>query len=448
MTNQGDSLPLFRHAHAQAPFAVRGEQAVTAAQFLADVAHLVERLPARGHVVNLCADRYHFAVTLAAALLRKQLSLLPPTQAPELLNRLRQSYPDLYAVIDDGAPVPDLDLVRYQASARSEMEFQVPRVPAAQVAALAFTSGSTGQPVPQAKTWGSLVRSARAEGLRLGVDGPTPIGMVGTVPAQHMYGLESTLLLAWHNAAVMHAGKPFFPEDVRAALAQMAPPRMLVTTPVHLRALLSEATLLPQLKLILCATAPLSLELAQASEARFGAPVYEIYGCTEAGQVASRRTVDGPIWQTLPDITLSQRGGDTYAHGGSVEQPTLLQDVIELRDPCHFSLHGRLADLVNIAGKRTSLAHLNHHLSEIDGVRDGTFFLPQEASGSVTRLAAFVVAPGKSPQSIVAALRTRIDAAFLPRPVLMVEALPRNATGKLPREALDALWARLTHKGR
>ena len=35
------------------------------------------------------------------------------------------------------------------------------------------------------------------------------------------------------------------------------------------------------------------------------------------------------------------------------------------------------------------------------------------------------------------ALRQRIDAAFLPRPLCLVDALPRNATGKLPRQALD-----------
>ena len=37
------------------------------------------------------------------------------------------------------------------------------------------------------------------------------------------------------------------------------------------------------------------------------------------------------------------------------------------------------------------------------------------------------------------ALRQRIDAAFLPRPLVLVGALPRNATGKLPRRALEEL---------
>jgi acyl-coenzyme A synthetase/AMP-(fatty) acid ligase len=50
-----------------------------------------------------------------------------------------------------------------------------------------------------------------------------------------------------------------------------------------------------------------------------------------------------------------------------------------------------------------------------------------------------VVAPGLAAPALLAALRERIDAIFIPRPLVLVEALPRNSTGKLPREALQAL---------
>ena len=59
---------------------------------------------------------------------------------------------------------------------------------------------------------------------------------------------------------------------------------------------------------------------------------------------------------------------------------------------------------------------------------------------------AFVVAPGATPASIVKALRARIDAAFLPRPVVMLDRLPRALTGKLPRAALAALAAEARKK--
>jgi acyl-coenzyme A synthetase/AMP-(fatty) acid ligase len=178
------------------------------------------------------------------------------------------------------------------------------------------------------------------------------------------------------------------------------------------------------------------------AERRFAAPLHEIYGCTEAGQVATRRPVQSQEWRALPGVTLFADERGTWAKG-HVGREVLLADVIELRDQKTFVLHGRTADLVNIAGKRTSLAHLNFHLNSIEGVKDGAFVMPEEDDGRVTRLMAFVVAPGLTGETILSALRARIDPAFLPRPLCLVEALPRNETGKLPRRAVDELVAGL-----
>jgi acyl-coenzyme A synthetase/AMP-(fatty) acid ligase len=105
-----------------------------------------------------------------------------------------------------------------------------------------------------------------------------------------------------------------------------------------------------------------------------------------------------------------------------------------------FVLHGRLQDTVNVAGKRSSLAHLDAQLLSIEGVADGAFFMPDEnAPGGVTRLAAFVVAPALTRAALLAELRRRIDPAFLPRPLVLLERLPRAPSGKLPRDALRAL---------
>jgi acyl-coenzyme A synthetase/AMP-(fatty) acid ligase len=265
--------------------------------------------------------------------------------------------------------------------------------------------------------------------------------VLGTVPAQHMFGLESSVLMVMQGGFALHAGRPFYPADVLAELAALPRPRCLVTTPIHLRALVSEDSELPPLDLIVCATAPLAPQLAAAAEKCFAAPLYEIYGCTEAGQVASRRTVATAEWQALAGLTLREDGCGAWVTGGHVEREILLQDVIELHGEARFLLHGRTADLVNIAGKRTSLASLNYHLNSITGVRDGVFFMPVENDNSASRLTAFVVAPGLTHEILMHALRERIDPAFLPRPLRLVEALPRNTTGKLPREALKALCA-------
>jgi acyl-coenzyme A synthetase/AMP-(fatty) acid ligase len=79
-------------------------------------------------------------------------------------------------------------------------------------------------------------------------------------------------------------------------------------------------------------------------------------------------------------------------------------------------------------------------------VVDAAFFLPDAPPGSegaeaVTRLVAFVVAPTQDARTLMAGLRQRLDAIFLPRPLVRVASLPRNSTGKLTRQALQALHA-------
>ncbi len=433
--------PLLNGYGAGAVFAYRDGRAVGVTDFLQDVTRTAAMLPERRHVLNICADRYRFAVALGAALVRGQVSLLPPNQTSDLIERLASRYPGLYCLGDQaaqgGPPQSILETVVFPEQAeQGRITVPVPLLPETQAGVIVFTSGSTGEPVPHQKSWGSLVRSARAEIERLGVSG---LSLLGTVPPQHVYGLESTVLMALQGGCALHAGRPFYPADIRAALEGLPRPRGLVTTPVHLRVLLAETEPMPPGDFLLCATAPLSPQLAATAEARFAAPLYEIYGCTEAGQIASRRTVETDEWRALRGLTLRTDDSGTWVKGGHVEQEVRLGDIIELRGRERFLLHGRTADLVNVAGKRTSLAHLNYHLNSIEGVRDGAFVMPDEDGAGVKRLMAFVVAPGVERATILDALRRRIDPAFMPRPLCFVETLPRNATGKLPRQALDEL---------
>jgi acyl-coenzyme A synthetase/AMP-(fatty) acid ligase len=432
------SAPLVRGFDAAAAFAYRKGLRISVERFLADASRLAAALPDRRYLLNLCTDRYHFAVGFAAALLRRQVSLLPPNETPDLIERLVSQYPGVHCLSDRTTGIGSLETMVFpELDDPGPAAPPIPEVPETQIAAIVFTSGSTGDPVPYRKTWGSLVRVAAAEIEILRLRARPGMALIGTVPPQHVFGLEATVLVPMQGGLAVHARRPFYPADIRAELAALPRPRGLVTTPVHLRALLAEQDELPPADFLLCATAPLSPQLAAQAEARFGAPLHEIYGCTESGGIASRRTVESNEWRAMKRVALRTDGTGTWVKGGHVEADVLLADVIELRGRGRFLLHGRTADLVNIAGKRTSLAHLNYHLNSIPGVRDGTFVVPEQGSEAVTRLTAYVVAPGLTSESLLNALRQRIDAAFLPRPLHFVEALPRNETGKLPRRALE-----------
>ena len=263
-----------------------------------------------------------------------------------------------------------------------------------------------------------------------------------TVPPQHMYGLEVSVLLSLHSGHAFCAEHPFYPADICSVLAAVPAPRTLVTTPVHLRALLAANVALPELQAIVSATAPLDEALAQHVEQRFEAPLMEIYGSTETGQLASRRPTRSGKWHLYAGVTLSLKGEQAWASGGHIGTPVALGDHIDLLDEEHFELGDRLQDVVNIAGKRNSIAYLNHQLLAIPGVQDGAFFLPQESRDSTTgvaRLCALVVAPGLDSATVLRHLRERIDPVFLPRPLRLVAALPRNSTGKLSAQTLRLL---------
>ena len=435
-----DRLPLVGHASPRAPVATRRGETIDAARFLVDVSRMAQAMPAARHVLNACGDRYRFAVTLCAAALRGQLTLLPSTTTPGAIRSLLDFATDAYCVSDDAAC--DLDMPRMQfvdGGKRVPADaFDVPGIDAGQAIACVFTSGSTGEPQPHYKHWGSLVKDVRGEATRLGVTSSHTV--MGTVPPQHMFGFESTVLMPLVTGACLVAERLYYPADIDEAVARAAAPRILFTTPFHLRAWIEGETT-SRVEAIVSATAPLSVGLAQLAEARTGATLFELYGCKEAGQVATRRTAHGADWDALEGIRLwVDSRGQAHCAGAHVESPTPLQDIIEpLGDGARFRLHGRTADLVNIAGKRSSLGYLNHQLTSIPGVRDGAFYLPDETVDGVTRLMAFVVAPGLDAAAIVTALREQVDAAFIPRPVVLVESLPRQLTGKLPREALRKL---------
>ena len=117
-------------------------------------------------------------------------------------------------------------------------------------------------------------------------------------------------------------------------------------------------------------------------------------------------------------------------------------DLVELHGTDRFSLRGRRADLLEVAGKRASLGELTRQLLAIPGVEDGVVVqLDEEGAGGVRRIAAVAVAPTLGERAILDALRRVVDPVFLPRRLRLVPALPRNETGKLPRSALLQLLA-------
>ena len=418
----------------------RDGRAIDLGAFAAQAEIVAAALPGPASaIINLCAGRYAFLLAFAAALRVGRPTLLLPARTPAALAEVRQAWPGALTLHEPGA-AHDLGGLQMDAlgtaPARGTSARSMVLLDATRVALVGHTSGSSGAPQPQRKTLRALWASNAANQTRMAAELGPHFNILATVPPQHMYGIEMSVLLALLGGGAVADAQPLLPADVAAELHKLPAPRLLVTTPLHLRALL-DAGLELSCEAIVSATAPLDAALARAAEARTGAPLIEVYGATETCVVATRRTAHEQLWTPYPGVSVQPEPDGVRIEAPQLSAPVLLGDLVERAADGRFLLAGRVGDLIEIAGKRASLTDLTRRLLAVPGVEDAVIIQHEDAdAGGVRRLAALVVAPGASDTAIMAALRAGFDPAFLPRPLKRVAALPRNALGKLPRAAL------------
>lgn len=414
---------------------------------------LAARLPPGSTVCNLCDSRVGFLVAWLAALRRGCMQILPPSSGRTELVGILKSDTRALVVVDgaesaatwaDQAPclhyapappsayVPDSGLAWLQEGTADRALVRL------------YTSGSTGTPEPHTKTLSQLSRGAGVLATRLDEKvegGVCALGqIVCSVPPQHMFGLEASVMLPLVTGIPVRDVKPLLPADVQAAFAQAPSDGAWVATPLHLRALALSGVTLPRCRLVLASTMSLSTELAARVERFSGAPVMEIYGSTETGVVAMRRTALEATWRPVEGVSIEICDAGTRVSGGHFPSPRILADQVEPDARGGFVLLGRQGDLIKIAGRRASLAGLTRVLEDLPDLADGVFYLPATNSGT-QRLVLIHAGPALDPAATLRWLRSRMDPLFLPRIIIRVERLPRTETGKLPRAALDELYA-------
>ena len=480
-------LPLANYRAASDPVMLGPEGEISAGAFFARVHELAVALPDAPFVINLSESRIAFMLGFAAALVRGQTSLLPSGQGRDDWEQLAQHYPGASIIRDrpidsahafDLTPYLTMGALPQSAlpqSALPHSALTIPEIDADFAAAILFTSGSTGRPTAHAKSWGQLSRGAAHLMAALGWTLPARHAVVGSVPPQHMFGLETTVMLPWHAGIPVHVHRPLLPADLETAVSECARPCWWMTTPVHLRPplLAMTATAMPlTLAGIVASTMSLPPALAAAAEARWQIPVLEIYGSTETGALATRRTAADEWWTPLPGVELLQQDGGKgeeweeeaagagkddgdgevrriLASGSHIYPPVLLADQLHFNPDGRFLWLGRSTDLLKIGGKRASLSALNQRITEIAGVDDGAYFVPDAAGGAAShddahparRLAAFYVSASLSPEQVRMALRACVDPVFVPRPLIRVDGLPRNPSGKLPHAVLAEMFS-------
>lgn len=412
---------------------------------------LADRLDKTSTICNLCNSRVGFLVTWLAALRSGCLQLLPPSGGHVDLAAILQSCSSPMVIVDDEK------LLQPQWKDYARCLVNCPAAPqwsrSAQVSVWQpnwdipivrlYTSGSTGKPEPQSRTLGQLARGAQVLGRRLDeeVDGGLPMltSIVCSVPPQHMFGLETSVMLSLVHGIPVLDRRPLLPADVIAAFEKMADGAIWIATPLHLRALVSMGDEIPNCRVVIASTMALDPVVAGDAERRTKAPVLEIYGSTETGVVAMRRTARGLNWRPVQGVRIDMSDACTQVSGTHFPSPQVLTDLIEADASGDFKLLGRHADMIKIAGRRASLAGLNLLLYDLPGLTDGVFYLPTTESPA-ERL---VLIYSGEPLNIDATerwLRERIDSVFLPRGIIRVASLERTDSGKLSRAVLDRVY--------
>ena len=425
------------------------DQIILGQQFLLHVQQVAKTLPAdAGYAINLCDNRYLFLVSLCAVILCKQTNLLPPNKNSTTQQDLYQRYEKAY-LLHDGqvelAPnlkqisLVDIDVSEQGAGENVEVELD-------HIALISFTSGSTGASKANIKTWRTLQQSSLINSHHMLPNSEDTFYHLATVPGQHMWGLETSVIMALFANACLVDAKPLFPHDIMHLLNRMPEPRCLVSTPFHLRALsvsACERESLPNLANILTATAPIEQELAKKIEQQFSTDVTEVYGCSEVGSMAFRQPAKSDIWTQFKGLNFTQKSKQVIVNADYLPGPVLLDDELEFLTDQRFKLKGRRSDQIKIAGKRGSLYEVNRVLNTFEGVQDGIVFFPEQTR-LVPRLVALVVlSDAKQKKELQAHFRRHLDAAFVPRPIFVVDELPRQENGKLNKSALTDFYQQL-----
>ncbi|MGB4117585.1 MAG: AMP-binding protein [Polaromonas sp.] len=438
--------------HLDHPAVIGSEQSWTWRQIHLAAAALALQFHAQETICNLCSSRMGFLVTWLAALRRGCLQLLPPSGGQADLVAILKSCTNPVVVVDDSQLLQPRwadharCVVNAPAHGRWSMSDDVPFwLPNwdAQMVRL-YTSGSTGTPTPQTRTLAQLACGAQVLGKR--IDEEVEAGLasiqsiVCSVPPQHMFGLETSVMLSLVHGMAVVDRRPLLPADVKAALEMVGVASVWIATPLHLRTLVSSGVELRNCSVVIASTMALDAAVAVQSELLTQAPVLEIYGATETGVVAMRRTARDTYWRPVQQVRIDTSESSTQVWGAHFPSPQRLNDQIETDEDGNFKLLGRHGDVIKIAGRRASLAGLNLLLNDLPGLTDGVFYLPK-TQAQTGRLVLIHTAANLDVAAAQLWLRERMDPVFFPRAFICVRDLERTDTGKLSSVVLDRIYA-------
>jgi malonyl-CoA/methylmalonyl-CoA synthetase len=345
------------------------------------------------------------------------------------------------------------------------------------LAAILYTSGTTGRSKGAMLTHANLLSNAltlkdlwgwRADDV-----------LIHLLPIYHVHGL----FVALHGALLAGATVLFHRGfDPAAVIADFARASVLMGVPTHYTRLTAAPELTPEtaagMRLFVSGSAPLLAEAHERFAAKTGQRILERYGMTETGMITSNpyrggERVAGTVGYPLPGVEVRVRGetGDRVAEGEpgvlEVRGPNVFagywrmpeKTAQEFRDDGFFvtgdiatqdadgrvTLVGRAKDLIIAGGLNIYPKEIEEAIDALPGVDESAVIgvpHPDMGEGVVAVVVPLNGATLTEP-AVRAALEGQLARFKQPRRVIVVEALPRNAMGKVQKAALRAEYAKL-----
>lgn len=330
-----------------------------------------------------------------------------------------------------------------------------------QVAALVYTTGTTGQPKGVMLTHANLLFVAATSSSLRGL-APSDHAS-GVLPVSHVYGLSSVMLGTLYAGACLHLMPRFSAEallgQIRAGLLTIVQgvPAMYA----RLLALAGTESVPSRLRFCYAGGAPLDPVLKRAVERMFGLPLHNGYGLTESGPTVSQTRLDAPrddssVGHPIPgvEVRIVEPAGELWVRG-----PNVMAGYY--RDPAHTAaalrpggwlatgdlatigadgalfIAGRLKELIIRSGFKVYPLEVETALNSHPAVRQSAVVGRAAADGEEEVLAFVETAGEVDAAALHDWLRTRLAPYKRPARIVFMAALPAAPSGKILKSRLQ-----------
>ena len=400
--------------------------------------------------------------------------------SPSIVAVSEQSAP--YVAPRDGRAIVDVaDVERWAFDPTIAPLADAPAIDRDDVAILIYTSGTTGRSKGAMLTHGNL--AAIAEQLGEAWHWTTEDTLLLTLPLFHVHGLGAGLNGTLVAGARVLLRERFDAPSVIAALANGDATMFFGVPTMYVRILEQSppGARFDRVRLFVSGSAALPASVHEEFARRFGVSILERYGSTEFGFALSNRYEGarhaGTVGFPLPhvDVRLADpasandvapgEAGEILVHGPNVfrgywrndaaTESAFVADAQGWRwyrsgdlatfDPARgYTINGRLKELVISGGFNVYPIEVEDELLRIPGIRAAAVVgQPDPARGEIP--VAFVeTGEGFDADATLATLRERLASFKVPKALYPIDALPRNAMGKVEKPRLRELLPSLS----